>query len=100
MVTEQQEKKIHKITCRITDTIYKIINRYEGESISDKLSNLIGDAFIQDDINKLRLGRQTLIQEIERLKASKDLLDVVFKDIDRINSENSRYINKLGEGEL
>ena len=87
------EKREVKITCRITKSVERMLNTYEGESIGDKICAMTK---ISQQLNTHGLleDRLKLMKEIENLN---DTMQLVNKLCNNLESMNKRYLEELLE---
>lgn len=87
------EKREVKITCRITKSVERMLNTYEGESIGDKICAMTK---ITQQLNTHGLleDRLKLMKEIENLN---DTMQLVNKLCNNLESMNKRYLEELLE---
>lgn len=87
------EKREVKITCRITKSVERMLNTYEGESIWDKICAMTKIAQ-QLNTHGLLEDRLKLMKEIENLN---DTMQLVNKLCNNLESMNKRYLEELLE---
>lgn len=87
------EKREVKITCRITKSVERMLNTYEGESIGDKICAMTKIAQ-QLNTHGLLEDRLKLMKEIENLN---DTMQLVNKLCNNLKSMNKRYLEELLE---